>query len=98
MSHNTSKAIYDPVPPYDLDDIEAASAQSQPPPANIRQANNDDQQPAAEVLTTPQDRRQGKLTEKECCAYAFAYFVTAITGVVLIVLIIAWFSYLGRKK
>jgi hypothetical protein len=97
MSQNTGKVVYDPVPPYDLDDLEAGAAQPQPPASN-RQANDGDQQAAAEVLTTPQDRRRGKLTEKECCAYAFAYFALSITGIVLVVLIIAWFNYLGRQK
>jgi hypothetical protein len=102
---------YDPVPPYDLEDLEAAPAQQSSSdnrggedgdgggggggqqPENINNSYSSDN----EIATKPNRHRAGKLTEKECCAYAFAYFLTSIVGVVLVVLIIAYFNYLARR-
>jgi hypothetical protein len=93
MPQDASKMTYDPVPPYDLQDIEAAAS------SNPSDSQPEDVQPASVITAvTEPSGRAGKLTEKECCAYAFGYFLTSVIGLVLIVLIIAYFNYLTRKK
>jgi hypothetical protein len=108
-NNNTTTAMpqpYDPVPPYDLDDVEAAAAdhttQTQANTADLLSADDvGDRGEGSNVVEPRRGRgrgREGKLTEKECCDYAFMYFKTVVAGLVLITFFITWFSYLGRKK
>jgi hypothetical protein len=95
---------YDPVPPYNLDDdVEATAAEpeSQTPIPSSSSPNQSDPvqlQSSETNVVDPHRPRSDKLTERECCEYAFMYFATCILGLVLMTLIVAYFNYLGRKK
>jgi hypothetical protein len=100
---------YDPVPPYDLDDVEAnaESYHSQPPTQSNATTSNDvnDVDSHGEENSNivngslgRDNQRPGKLTERECCDYAFLYFKTAVLGVVAVAFFIIWFAYLGRRR
>jgi hypothetical protein len=79
---------YDPVPPYDLDDIEAASGSTQPPAGSAPTNDSDDEPQTANVVELHGERR-GRLSQRECCNFAFAYFLTAVIGIIICVSIIA---------
>jgi hypothetical protein len=74
---------YDPVPPYDLEDVEASAstAPSQPQPADA--PSNE-----AEAGNVVELQRERRLSQRECCNYGLAYFITAVVGVIIIVSII----------
>jgi hypothetical protein len=102
---NTMPQPYDPVPPYDLDDVEA-NAESTSRPSNPPQLlhTDDDVELHSEhesnVVEPRLERgrgRAGKLTERECCDYAFLYFKTAVAGIVMMTFFISLFAYLGKK-
>lgn len=99
---------YDPVPPYDLDDVEANAADHLPSthalPLDTTSGANDvgEGGSGSNVVEPNAERRrgggrEGKLTERECCDYAFLYFKTVVVGVVMMTFFISLFSYLGRK-
>lgn len=124
-NNQTMPQPYDPVPPYDLDDVEANAASTHST-ANLftpSQTNADDDGAnsttydaqhesgrGSNIIDPTQDRsdenarhrtrggREGKLTERECCDYAFLYFKTVVLGVVMMTFFIGLFAYLGRKK
>jgi hypothetical protein len=97
---------YDPVPPYDLDDVEAnAESPHAAHPSNPPQLHTADdvehQGEGGSNVVEPGSRghqRLGKLTERECCDYAFLYFKTVVLGVVMMTFFISLFTYLGRKR
>jgi hypothetical protein len=104
---NTMPQPYDPVPPYDLDDVEANAA-DHPPQTNSSHLHLGDDVgeggsgSGSNVVDPSQESRrgrgrEGKLTERECCDYAFLYFKTVVLGLVLMTFFISLFSYLGRK-
>lgn len=78
-------AAYDPVPPYDLEDIEGQPDSNQ----NQQEAGPQDE---VQVLTDPHRRREGKLTERECCEYAFRYFFLAVVGVVFTTIMVTFLA------
>jgi len=96
---------YDPVPPYDLDDIESNAESDHHPPTQPNTTSNvpnevDGQREGDSNVVDPsstRDHRPGKLTERERCDYAFLYFKTVVAGIVLMTLGISFFSFLGRK-
>ena len=99
MLPGTQKAVYDPVPPYDLNEIESNRGQ---------ELNNEDDinTPSNESTIQTQSRRErcgrcgrrGQISQRECCCIAFSYFLVSVIGVVLIVLIVAHYNYLTRKN
>jgi len=97
-TQQTSYKSYDPVPPYDLEDIESQS--SAPAPALPTPPSSSQQEPSETNILDPattNNRKPGDLTQRECCHYAFMYVATSIIGVVLMTWIIAYYSYLGSK-
>lgn len=119
-NNQTMPQPYDPVPPYDLDDVEAnaASTHSTANLFTLSQTNADDAEydvgnhegSGSNIIDPIQNTsdgherhrkrggREGKLTERECCDYAFLYFKTVVLGVVMMTFFISLFAYLGRKK
>lgn len=107
---NTMPQPYDPVPPYDLDDVEANAASTYSTTLFTPSQTNadDDVGQGSNIIDPTQDERrgrehrrggrEGKLTERECCDYAFLYFKTVVLGVVMMTFFICLFTYLGRKK
>lgn len=96
---------YDPVPPYDLEDVEATAESTSRPsnPPQLLHADDDVElhgERESNVVEPRLDRgrgRAGKLTERECCDYAFRYFKTVVAGIVMMTFFISLFTYLGKK-
>lgn len=107
---NMSSQPYDPVPPYDLDDIENGESRhsTQQVDGDVEEGVSVLQQEErgggeSNIIESDDTRgrgggRAGRLTERECCDYAFLYFKTVVLGVVLVVFFVCLFSYLGRKR
>jgi hypothetical protein len=93
MLPGAHKAAYDPVPPYDLEDIEANRTVD---PNNGDQINEPEDETVE--LTESNVQMHGELTQQQCCCFGLSYFITAVVGVALIVLIIAHYNYLTSKK
>ncbi|KAF2422638.1 hypothetical protein EJ08DRAFT_701593 [Tothia fuscella] len=85
----SSKNIrYEPLPPYDAEDIEAATASA--PASQIEaQERNPETERQQSNLVELQEERPGRLTQRECCQFAFLYFLTAVIGLIVIAAIIA---------
>jgi hypothetical protein len=77
---------YDPVPPYDLEDIEAsASTGPSQPQQPVDTSSNENE--SGNVVDLHKEM-PGRLTQRECCNYGLAYFITAVVGLIIIVAII----------
>jgi hypothetical protein len=102
MGPFSNKPVYDPVPPYDLEDIEGTAEATQNGGPSQPSQNLDDVPPSPPehiVTTEPSHHRHGKLTERECCHFALFFFATAIFGLLMMTLIIAKYaSHRSCKK
>jgi hypothetical protein len=79
-----NKLNYDPVPPYDLEDVEAHAGQG---PSEPQTPNN--QEPNVSSEPSDDSRNQVKLlSERERCAWGLAYFTIAMISVSCIVYLV----------
>lgn len=99
--------VYDPVPPYDLDDdVEANRPNRQQDTEDHDRDGDRDNVDLLEIEDRDVTKdngcccvpRKGRLSEKQCCKYAFAYFAATLISLVLIVLIISHYAYLSQKR
>jgi hypothetical protein len=99
MPHYSNKVAYDPVPPYDAEDIESGSRVPDLEAENTTTSEGDIQlQTGPESnVAVPDHQQSGRLTQRECCAYAFRYFACSLVALVLMIWIIAFYSYKGKK-
>jgi hypothetical protein len=67
--------VYDPVPPYDLHDVEASS--SEPQPTNTE---NDEDENIIEV----HEERPRRMTQQECCRFGLLYFLITVVGIIIV--------------
>jgi hypothetical protein len=77
---------YDPVPPYDLEDVEASASAGPSQQQDSADAPSNEEE-SANVVELHKER-PGRLTQRECCNYGLAYFISAIVGVIIIVAVI----------
>jgi hypothetical protein len=105
-NRNRMPQPYDPVPPYDLDDIEANAESYHHPRTQPHTTSNspndvDGQREEDSNVVDPSSRRKQRpvrMTQKECCDYSFLYLKTVVVGVVAITFFISLFNYLGRRQ
>lgn len=98
MSPYSSKVVYDPVPPYDTEDIEAGGRAPDLPADDAGgQVDIQLQSSPTPNEADPDRQRAGRITQRECCTYAFWYFFCSLVALVLIIWIIAFYSYKGAK-
>lgn len=75
---------YEPLPPYDLNDIEATAEASRPqdngaPVNELPEIEVEDRHNVVE----PNEER-GRMSQAECCRWAFLYFLTVIVALIII--------------
>jgi hypothetical protein len=80
---------YDPLPPYDLNDIEASSATPQPQDADTSAQVPENEVQLGENVVELHEERHGRMSQRECCRWAFLYFFTAIVALVIVIPIVA---------
>jgi hypothetical protein len=96
---------YDPLPPYDLEDVEATAgeprltsqSEDDPPIGDPSSSNstNDASYEASDNIKPRNGNGAVKLSERECCLIGLTYVSVIVVGIVALVWIIAHYHYLA---
>jgi hypothetical protein len=93
MLPRAQKLVYDPLPPYDVNDVESNRQQDSNGDDHINPLSNE-----TAIQTKCTCGRYDKISHRSCCRIAFAYFVISVIAIILVVLIIAHYNYLTRTN
>ena len=87
-----SKPVYDPLPPYDPEELEAGPTPTEQENADIPLTDQ-----SQSNVTIKDDTQRGQMSQRECCFFAFHIILVCVAGFVACVWIIAYFAYKGAK-